>query len=248
MEKYEPATFDNLNSYPKDQDFLRLVIDTLAGIQESQNPSEQINLVIELRRMRKYNLIFFENIFNNIACHFDRYIRNENLGVTLEALTLCCEIFSYYKYDGPLRAWMFSLVPAVIEQTTCKTSEQVKLTAITAIANLSENMFFPETVETLLDIILESENEYGAINAMNAFIGVVRFIDDENLVNEFGWCSLLSTIEEFCRGSGGNPKRLNYVREILLNVQNKLGDRFEYFLSVCSEYAELCLKIMNSSY
>jgi hypothetical protein len=249
MEHYEPTTYSNLNTYSLNDDFLKLVINTLAGIQESKSTSEQAFHVVELRRIRKFDLNFFENIFNNIASHFERYIRHEDPTVAVESLTLCCEIFSYYKFEGPLREWMCYLIPAVIDQTTNKTQHKVKLTAVAAIANLSENMFYPETVETLLDIILESENEEAAVNAKQAFVGMVLFIDEVNLVNEFNWTGLLSNIDEFARnGSSSNLKRLNYIAEVLICVQTKLAKKFDHFLITCAEYADLCLNIMNSSY
>jgi hypothetical protein len=249
--KYEPDSYESLQSYSQDTNFLELVINTLSGIQESQNPDQQVQLVKELRRIRKFDQNFFENIFNNVVNHFERYIKSSDIQVAKESLTLAYEIFSYYKYEGPLKDWLAYLIPPVIEQTTSHV-QQVKLLAVSAVANLSENMFYSETAEILTELIFDSESEEQAVNAKNAFIGIIKFIDEESLVHELNWANFFCSVDGFlkdnCNNDGNKLKRMDYIVEIIANVQGKFGERFNYFLNAWGDYAEMCLQIMNRNY
>jgi hypothetical protein len=234
--------YSELEPFDANTNYLKLMIDTSTGLLESSNPSELYFHITTLRRMRKFHKTFFENIFNNIVNQFNKIFLSDSTSVTINALTLTTELFSTLDHESLLTGWFIHLLPAIFEHSI-NHDQDIRNQAIICLNTCSNNMWYTEAIESLLEILIDNSNNEVTQNILFTLIGIVKSIDEENLIYHFNWEYVMNVVEG---GWIADELIRDNMREFLRVIHSRLQDKFDAFLNTMRpEQANLCLEIIN---
>jgi hypothetical protein len=241
--KFNFVTFESLPNYDPDQNYLKLMREISTGIIESIDTYEQINFIIELRRMRKYHTDLFDAVFSNLLPYFiENLMKNSKIEVCYNSLILVTEIFSFFR-GGPINTWIEELLPISIKFSTSK-FVIIQKQSLIALYNLANNMVFDCTLTVLHEIILENE-ELESENALETLLLFIKSNEENYLLNIIDWsdaCEILSEMLENC-----DEKLFDRANIILYSLKSKYNSEFSVFLSFCTdEQRNLFEKSMNT--
>jgi hypothetical protein len=192
--------------------------------------------------MRKFHKTLFENTFKNIVNKFGKVILSDHKYVTIHALSLTTELFSTLDHETLLTCWFAHLLPAIFEHSISK-DQEIYNQAIICLNTCANNMWYTEAIESLLEILIDNSNSEVTTNILFTLIGIVKSIDEENLIYHFNWEYIMNIIEV---GWNNDEYVRKNLREFIIVIQLRLVDNFEAFLNTLkSEQANLCLTIIN---
>lgn len=222
--------------------FLRLMREISTGIMESDNIEDLITSINSLRRMRKNHRDLFNPTFNNICSSLVRLVLDDNITVSKLTLIFISEIFSVFEYET-INEWIPHLLPAVIE-ASISSIPMIKDEALKALSNLSNNMFYEETIECLIELI-QSENAQIARNAADTLCLFFTYIDSNVLLDGFNWQSIFVKVEEL--SSTQTDSYSSYIGASLYAIQHKLKDKFQCFLgNLIDDQARLAVELVEN--
>lgn len=225
--------FDNLPAYPKDQNFLSLMRDISTGIlKENQGTKDKLYLIEELRKIKKFHFDLFAVTFNNIYQEFiENIAKSAETEVIMNSLVLISEIFSFFDFNS-INEWVPDLLNIVLNLSVNENSK-LKRQAFIALYNLSNNMFYEETLITLFNRVFD-ENEEISQNAADTLLSFIYFVDSLELVS-FDWTEPVRGMLSCYLNKRGSTY-LDRLGSIVTCLKNKLDKNFEFFLEgvVCS--------------
>lgn len=231
-EKIQHISFESLLPFDQEQNYLKLMREISTGIIECKNPNDQINYINELRRMRKYHSDLFEAIFSNILSYYIiNLIKSSNVEICINSLILISEIFSYYDYTSQKNQWIPHLLPLVIELSTSN-NEIIKKHSYIGLNNLANNMFYQETLNTLLELIIESDKP-NSENACDTLIMFINFMDEVNLLNAMDWSDPCNYLSEMLQSR--RPDLVEKGKILLHRLILKFGNDFNIFINFFTE-------------
>jgi len=241
--KFEFVTFESLENYDPNQNYLKLMREISTGVIESRDTKEQIYFIRELRRMRKYQTDLFEAVFGNILPYFlENLMKNSKIEICYNSLILVTEIFSFFKL-GSINTWIEELLPITVKFSTSKFGIIQKQSLI-ALYNLANNMVFDSTVTVLHEIIYENE-ELESENALETLLLFIKSNEETYLLNILDWsypCEILFEMLQNC-----DDKLFERANIILNSLKSKYNSEFSSFLSFCTEeQRNLFEKSMNA--
>jgi hypothetical protein len=224
-------TFEDLKDYDRSQNYLQLLRELSTGVKESKHPNHKITIAHELRRLRKYHSDLFSAIFSNIVPSFvSNFLEDDNYEVNYYSLLLVSEIFSEYSYNNDfvdtLEEWISQLLPAALELSV-STNIMVSTQAALTCDNLANNMFYEQTVMSLIDV-MASDNGKVAHNATQTMISLITYIGAPMLLDSFDWQDIFTAIADYLN------KGDDFIRmagEVIFEIRKKLNNDYDYFLT-----------------
>lgn len=196
---------------------------------EDLNWISKFDLIYELRRLRKYKKDLFFIIFNNYNLHkhiIPELINSLRVNLAKVSLLLVNEIFNFYE-DEHVYKWVKQLIPIVLEKSIL--DPNLKQTAQMALFNLSENMFYEETILALLKGILNSNTKISEVSC-NILIKLINNYSNAVLENLHDWEAIFKFIIENLLSNDEIQHQHRNLILILFNIQKKLSR--EIFLDV----------------
>jgi hypothetical protein len=226
--KLSYTNFDNLQAFPKNQNYLKLMRDISNGIIENKHLQNQIHYITELRRIKKFHQDLFSVTFNNILHNFiENLMGSSDPEVVYNSLILVTEIFSFYEFQD-INIWVPNLLTKVIELSVTEKNEFLLKQSLLALYNLANNMFYEETLVTLLRLMKNKSIQIikNAIETLQTFI---YFIDYLTLTNVFDWQESFNIILELANSSA--KQDVENVKSIITYIRRKMDDlEFNEFL------------------
>lgn len=225
--KVEYTSYDNLPPYAEEENFLEVMrtVSTLIVQIEEKDWKDQFNLLNELRRMLKYQKELFFNIFNNYKIHqkiLPKFINSLRSNLAKVALTLVSEIFNTYETES-VNEWIDSLLPEVLLKSAIDLKAFIKEEAVKCLKNFSENMFYPESIISLLKGIKNANTKISE-NAFETLIKLIQNYEIVSMKNLENWKDIFTGMIEIYK-----MKRDPYIKrplKIIKALQNKLGEDF----------------------
>jgi len=228
---YSSLTYDSLLPYDKNENLFALMRNISTGIIENKNYSDQIILIMELRRMRKYVRDLFTCTFNNIRVYFQNNImKSSNSLVVYNSLILVSEIFSFYEFPecSDINKWISDLLSIVIKLSASTSDYQLQKQSFIALYHLANNMFYEETYECLFNLLISEESSISQ-NACETLLTFIFFIDSNLLIDDWDWKDQFPIILELANSF--NEKYIERIKNILTSLCNKFGENtFKIFL------------------
>ena len=211
--------FENLNEFSKNTNFLlkmRQVSDPI--INDSDNDSI-FTSIIDIRRLRKFHLDFFNRIFENIKDSIYELLYNEEHDIKYQTLILIKELFSQEnQYYDDIGDWVIDILPILLEINVC--NDEFFEISKQALLNISENMLISETIETFLEEIIESHDfEVKKL----AYFYLMQNLDNfivYNLENCVYWDCCLMILGGMYNLQGEIGK---FAKNIIMFVREKIG-------------------------
>lgn len=178
--------YDNLQPYDENSTHFTQLAQTLCYVNEKNNNwTDVFNAIIELRRLRKFQVNIFDQLFDYIVDEFLNFLNSKKICIIKLSLILVTEIFSNYSSNFIYQNWILKLVPKVLSKVIHE-NEIIKGEAIKALQFLINNMFYIETSKILLFEIANKNISISNI-AYNALIGYLDNIDLTSLENIVDW-------------------------------------------------------------
>lgn len=196
---------------------------------EDLNWISKFELIYELRRLRKYKKDLFFTIFNNYNLHkhiIPELINSLRVNLAKVSLLLVNEIFNFYE-DEHVYKWINKLIPIVLEKSIL--DPNLKQIAQLALLNLSENMFYEETIFALLKGIINSNTKISEMSC-NILIKLINNYSNSVLENLHDWEAIFKFIIENLLSNDEIQHQHKNLILILFNIQKKLSR--EIFLNV----------------
>jgi hypothetical protein len=226
--------FEDLLPYDSKQNYLKLMRDISTGIIECNEPRDQVLMINELRRMRKYHMDLFEKTFSNILkCFVDNCLQSSNGFVLGISIKLVSEIFSYYDFDFIDNGsyWIPTLLEQVLQHAICN-DDCIRKLACEALDNLANNMVYQQTIESLITNMNDESDDIAQV-ASEYLRLFITLINNVVLINQFDWGEIYSVITELYTNK--NIKFLNRAGYFLYQVKGKLENEFYTFMNSLAE-------------
>ena len=150
------------------------------------------NAIIELRRLRKFQISIFEQLFDYIVDEFLNFLNSKKNVIIKQALIFASELFSSYSSNYLYQNWILKITPKVLTKIVSETC-LIKQEAIKCIQNLINNMIYLETSKILLHEIMNKNINISNI-AFDALINYLNNLDLVTLENYVEWDFYNSTI------------------------------------------------------
>jgi hypothetical protein len=219
--------FDSISQFDLNQDYLKLIRQTLTGIKEGKDDENQINNINELRRLRKYHSELFLASFSHILPYFiNNLMKSSKLEICCNALTLVSEIFSYY-FETGINSWIPDLLPITI-QLSSSNFGLIWKQSYYALNNLANNMYYQETLYTLLEIVTEND-EVQSENACETLVIFFSTINKYVLLYNFLWFDACEYIFKMLQS--GNYGIIEKAKFLLYLLKMKFDSDYNIFVS-----------------
>jgi hypothetical protein len=218
------TSFGELLPFDTNQRFLQLMVEISTGIVECDESEKQIQLVTDLRRMRKYHLDLFKTTFSNILMKFiNNILYKDEPEVVFHGLILVSEILGFYDFEV-VNDWVQDLIQITLDLSTSP-EMKIKEMANLALYNAGNNMFFIESFQVLFENLIEREEEVSS-NATQTLKYLIHSSDENNLAYCYDWSEIFSQVLNSINKSEyrGNIEKL---REIIFLIQQKIKENFE---------------------
>lgn len=243
--------FNSLAPYEEDLNLLRLSRqlsdNIIAHIEDINTYWRHLFMAInELRRLRKYYPECFCYIFDNLIDKISALVTSPKTCISKITLILISEIFSNYTFDDLISEWMAKLIPKVMNKTISEINV-IKEVAMLALYNLSVNMLYPETVETLLSLIRNKNVNISNISfdCLMGLLSNYAHYDKSGLENNINWGNYIhETLEIFSIKLSSYTKKSVKMIEFL---EVNLGEKFleNYMVVNYSDDQEYTEKIIE---
>jgi hypothetical protein len=235
------TSFDQLMPFDQSQTFLQLMVGISTGVIECDDSSKQIEIITDLRRMRKFHSDLFKKTFDNILTKFlNNMVYKDEPEVAYNALLLVSEILEFYDFEG-IDNWVQDLIQAALEYTVSP-HQRLKEMATLSLFNAGQNMYFEEAFLVLFENSIEREDEVAA-NAAQTLKCLIINSDENPLAYQYDWVEIFSAIFESLNKTE-NRSNIDNLREIIFLLQQKLKENFE--LEVVNKINPEGQKILNS--
>jgi len=247
------SDYDSLVPFPSNMDFIEFckvlinILNNMTPIKEI-NENKQIQLDIlesieNLRKLRKFHPIMFENIMNCINLRFYEkltFIKNQQ--IILNFLVLISEIYTDYEFKSK-KTWIFDLLPFTIH-TKCYFIDSEIHDLIDIIFNkITKSVAYSETFQTLIQVFYHCSDEEGEI-CLRLFKEIINNFSDKAL-SEFDFNYTMDELYDIQLSS--DESRIEMLTDCLLSIKNKLdNNQFSELLNTLDEDNRiLFLKILN---
>jgi hypothetical protein len=132
-----------------------------------------------LRALRKYNIKFFNFLFDNLYHHFPKFLSCQNVKISRISFKLICETFSELHSNNFTENWIRLLLPKFFKQITLK-SLRGKLylyeDSLKAIYSISNSFYSQQILEVLFS---EVSNQNFSISSMALQI-LIKVINNQD--------------------------------------------------------------------
>lgn len=195
------------------------------------------NAITELRRVRKFYPELFEHFFNIMVNVLSEMLILSNTAISRNILKLTSEIFTYHEYNHSFSDWLQILLPKVL----IKSISEIKIVqeeADQVLENLINNIFYPETIEILLENVINKNNNISnksfdfLMKLLNNFDSF-SFVHISECINWERVLYILLDLFEIKKEMFINKayKILDYLQEIFKNFEDGYCDNFSRILS-----------------
>ena len=222
--------FDQLNEFPKSTNFIQIMREVSDPIINNKSDEEKLNSVIDLRRLRKFHLEFFNKIFSNLYEKLLPLIQTvkNNEELTNAVLQLLKEVFNCNeKFYYEISDWVRTFVPVLLVLATNPSHGKL---ANEILMNIVNCMFYSEIIQSFLDEILRNESEEINNIAINYLFKNLEAFDLKVMIEFIYWDICLEIITEII------AKKSEIGNKIISFFTERLG--YEAFEKIVDENAE----------
>jgi hypothetical protein len=254
--------YDYLEPFPRDVNLLRLFREISTRLLEPpQSWVDTFYSINELRRIKKFYPELFNTIFDNLTTQFENFISHSKIPISKLSLILMSEVFSTFQFDNDfLPNWIYKLLPIVLLKTTSE-STIIKQEAYIILNNVHENMLYPETVEVLMDEMLNKNMLISNIS-FECLLNLIKSFPPVTLEHSVEWdifiktiCDLYEnkkegyvkkafTLIHICESTFNNFYNCNYFKNNILSQIDDLEihNRYERVLEGRDKYVTVKIK------
>lgn len=186
-------TYESLVGFEEDNNYYNIILDILNTIIDDNNNYEKLyTSIYNLRRLNKYQRNSFIMVFNVIYDRIGKILLSENESIVEICLRLLLEVFSDSWSYNTISEWIIYLLPKilVISVNNVPNSEL----AMMILNNCANNMFYSETITTLLDSIISRRKDI-TDKSIFTLRCLIQNADNTLLVN-MDWDSIIDKINE----------------------------------------------------
>jgi hypothetical protein len=196
--KVDYIKYEDLAPYEEKTNFLELFRTISTNFLETPEFKWEIhfNTINELRRLRKHSKELFYTIVKDYKlCKeiFPNYINSIRSNLSKITLMLITELFSEFEYEN-LNKWVTHLIPEVLNKSA-DNKIFLREEAMRSLQNLSENMFYEESIICLLNGV-KSNNSKISQNSFETLIKLIENYDKVNLENISEWKEIYKHISD----------------------------------------------------
>jgi hypothetical protein len=239
------TAFNELNNFPSDTDYYRLLQSILNNILDldldnHENIYKSIN---DLRIFNKLERSGFSKIFDVVYPQINKLLTSPHTHISLLILILLSEIFiDTWRYNE-VNDWLRVLLPSIL--TLAAQDQYLSAYAMNCLNLCATNGFYDDVLTTLLEEINESCDKIQAEYSFNLIVSIINNCDNMLLIEGLNWDPIF---DRMC-DTYLNSDRMNYIvslcemiklkftREELFNVLANVED--EYIASVLNEMFKL---------
>lgn len=234
-----------LEPFDINTNYVLLLREVSNGVLNPVNDKEQLSIILQLRRMRRYQQALFDVAFDNIISVFvDKYlIQPSHTSLVLcHSLLFVNEIFSTYilSFNDD---WLKQLYPPIEDTVFCSNSQMSQIARV-VIHSFAINMKYTSALVVLFKAVEDiNGSETREKFLYETFETFFKSIDETNILYGFDWNYIIAKLNLAV------PRDFNVIQNIFLILRRILDNNSwgQFFKMLKEKNRNVVNKIINSN-